>query len=117
MARVIYIVSATQVVVSDNHPEGLLSNKTGYPKTYDSKDYEGNEERAFEVAEAEYRSCESTMLLDTNPSRVMQTITMERSDGRSIYHRSKGAFPVSAPAEEPAEPEQEPEPTEPEPNP
>ena len=101
MARIIYIVGATQVVTSENHPEGLFSDKTGYPKTYDSKDYNNSEERTFEVAEAEYRSCESTMLLDTNTARVMQTITLERSDGRSIYHRAKGAFPV------PAEPEPE----------
>ena len=103
MARNIYVINATQVVTSESHPEGLFSVKNGYPKTYDSKDYEDNEERTFEVAEAEYRSCESAMLLDTNPARAMQTITMERSDGKPIYHRCKGAFPVIP------EPEPEPE--------
>ena len=45
------------------------------------------------------------MLLDTNPTRVMQTITLERSDGVPYYHRCKGAFPVvpEPEAEEPAE--------------
>lgn len=108
MARVIYIVNATQVVTSEQNPLGLFSVKSGYPKTYDSKDYSDNTERVFEVAEAEYRSCESAMLLDTNPNRAMQTITMERSDGRNIYYRCKGAFPVPAPEPEPEEPVEEP---------
>lgn len=106
--RQIYIVNFTQTVVSESHPEGLYSVKTDYPKTFDSMRYDNNPERAFEVAEAEYRACESAMLLDTNPTRVMQTITMERSDGVPYYHRSKGAFPVVQPEPEPEEPENEP---------
>ena len=104
MARTIYIVNATQVVTSESHPEGLFSVKSGYPKTFDSLTYDGSAERAFEVAEAEYRSCESAMLLDTNPARAMQTITLERSDGTPYYHRFKGAFPEVQP--EPEEPEE-----------
>lgn len=104
MARTMYIVNATQVVTSEAHPEGMYSVKPDYPKTFDSLNYDGNPQRAFEVAEAEYRACESAMLLDTNSTRVMQTITMERSDGTPYYHRSKGAFPVI--------PEPEPEPEE-----
>ena len=105
MARTIYIVNATQVVTSESHPEGMFSVKPDYPKTFDSMRYDNSPERAFEVAEAEYRSCESAMLLDTNSTRVMQTITMERSDGVPYYHRCKGAFPVvpEPEAEEPAE--------------
>ena len=104
MARTIYIVNATQVVTSESHPEGMYSVKTGYPKNFDSVNYENDTERTFEVAEAEYRACESAMLLDTNPTRVMQTITLERSDGTPYYHRCKGAFPVV--------PQPEPEPEE-----
>lgn len=94
MARIIYIVNATQVVTSEANPGGLFSIKSGFPKVFDSKDNNGDEQRTFEVAEAEYRSCESAMLLDTNPNRAMQTITLERSDGRMFYSRCKGAFPV-----------------------
>lgn len=108
MARTIYIVNATQVVTSESHPEGLFSVKPDYPKTFDSMRYDNSPERAFEVAEAEYRSCESAMLLDTNSTRVMQTITLERSDGVPYYHRCKGAFPVVQPEPEPEEPENEP---------
>lgn len=103
MARSIYIVNATQVVTSEAHPEGIYSVKSGYPKTFDSLNYDGDTQRAFEVAEAEYRACESAMLLDTNPTRVMQTITMERSDGTPYYHRSKGVFPVVSEPEPEAE--------------
>ena len=107
MARQIYEIGFKQCVVSENHPEGLWSNKTNYPKTYDSKDYNNDIDRTFEIAEAEYRACESTMLLDANSTRVMQVITMERSDGRMIYSRKKGDFPVWP------EPEPQPEPEEP----
>ena len=108
MARQIYEIGFKQCVVSENHPEGLWSNKPNYPKTYDSKDDNDDIGRTFEIAEAEYRACESTMLLDTNPTRAMQLITMERSDGRMIYSRKKGDFPVWPP-----EPAPEPEPEEP----
>lgn len=102
MARVIYIVRATQVVTSEQHPEGLLSDKSGFPKYFDGE----NNEDTFETAEAEYLDAVSKMLLDKNPARVMQTVTMERSDGHPFYHRSKGKFPVIP------EPEPEPEPEE-----
>jgi hypothetical protein len=105
MARVIYIVNVAQVVTSENHPEGLYSNKSGYPKLFDSRSYDGNLDKAFRMAESEYRDCESVMLADENPVRVMTTITLERADGIMIYHRSMGTFP--------AEPEPEPEPEEP----
>ena len=94
MARQIYIVGYTQVVTSQSHPEGLYSNLNGYPKQFDSRNYNDDMQRAFEVAEAEYRAAESAMLLDTNATRSMSAITLERADGVSIYHRVKGAFPV-----------------------
>ena len=105
--RIVYEVGFKQCVTSENHPEGLWSDKTGYPKSYDSKDLDNNTERTFEVAEAEYRSCESTMLLDTNPNRVMQVITLVRSDGKMIYNRKKGDFPEIAPEPEPEPNEEE----------
>lgn len=104
--RQIYIVNATQVVISDSHPEGLWSVKQNYPKTFDSLRYNSDEE-AFNAAESDYRSLESAMLIDSNPSRAMQAITLEYANGKSIYHRSKGSLPIPAP-----EPEPEPEPEE-----
>ena len=37
--RQIYIVNATQVVISDDHPEGIYSTLPDYPKQYDSRSY------------------------------------------------------------------------------
>ena len=103
--RVIYIVNATQVVTSENHPEGLFSVMSGYPKTYDSRNYDNND-KAFNAAEAEYLSKLASILSADNPSRAMATVTLERSDGQMIYHRCIGAMPVEP------QPEPEEEPTE-----
>ena len=37
--RQIFIVNATQVVVSDAHPEGLYSVIPNYPRSFDSRSY------------------------------------------------------------------------------
>ena len=105
--RQIYVVNATQVVVSANHPEGVFSNVTGFPKTFDSRSYNATEEnpdgdvtRAYEVAEAEYHDQFAELLRFT--TRAMWAVTFERADGRQISQASKGAFPDMTPAPEPA---------------
>ena len=103
MARVIYIVNATQVVTSDTHPEGIYSNISNYPKTFDSRQYDGDTEKALRLAKAEYLSRLSALLASDAAQRVMATVTLERSDGRMIMHESMGAFPAEP------EPEVEPE--------
>lgn len=100
--RNIYIITATQLVTSENHPEGLWSVKSGYPKAYDTRNYE-TEEKAFAAAESEYRACESAMLIDSNPNRAMQAITMEYANGRQIFHRGVGAFPAEPEEQEEAQ--------------
>ena len=100
--RVIYIVNATQVVTSENHPEGLFSVMSGYPKNFDSRTYDGDTEKAFRMAEAEYLSKLASILQADNPARAMATVTLERADGVSVYHRCIGAMPVEPePVEEP----------------
>lgn len=42
--RNIFVVNATQVVTSQNHPEGAYSVMQGYPKTYDSRNYNATEQ-------------------------------------------------------------------------
>lgn len=42
--RNIFIVNATQIVVSESHPEGVYSIVNGYPIKRDSRDYERTEE-------------------------------------------------------------------------
>ena len=113
--RQIYIVNATQVVVSDAHPEGLFSVVSAHPKFFDSRNYDateenpnGNSERALQVAKAEYFSRLSAMYVGS-ASRVMAVVTLERADGRQILRESIGAFPdiTPAPEQEEVEPEEE----------
>lgn len=104
MARNIFEVNATQVVTSESHPEGVRSVISGFPKTYDTKDYEDSEELALVVAQAEYSDRVKQLSLAHN--RAMWTVTLEQADGRQIARKSYGGFPV-------LEPEPEEEPTEP----
>lgn len=107
--RNIYIVDATQVVVSDSHPEGAFSHISGYPKIFDSRNYEateenpdGNADRALRIAKSEYFSVQSLIYAST--SRAMGSVTLERADGRQIMCDSIGWFPNMTPESE-AEPE------------
>ena len=108
--RNIFIVNATQVVISESHPEGLFSVVSGYPKTFDSRNYNateenpnGDEERALQVAKSEYFSRLSAMYSTNN--RAMAVVTLERADGRQIMRESIGQFPDMTPV--PVEPETE----------
>lgn len=102
--RNIFTVNATQVVVSESHPEGILSTVQDYPKQYDSRNYNasetnpnGDEARALEVAQAEFYSRVSAFLTAAN--RAMWTVTLTRADGRQIMRESRGAFPDMTPPE------------------
>ena len=120
--RNIFTVNATQVVISESHPEGAYSTITGYPKTFDSRNYNateqnpnGDEEKALRVAKSDYLATLSALYVADN--RAMWTVTLTRADGRQIMHESYGAFPDMTPQPEPepeVEPEVEPEPVEPE---
>ena len=106
--RNIYIVNATQVVTSESHPEGLYSVMTGYPKTFDTINFDNDEDKTLRMAKAAYLSQLATNYSVDN--RAMTTVTLERADGRQIMRESIGAFPV-VPEPEP-EPEEEVEPIE-----
>lgn len=108
--RQIFVVNATQVVVSENHPEGLYSVVSGYPKTFDSRAYQaadgnpnGDTEAALRAAKAEYFSRLSANY-SGSASRVMATVTLETAQGRTVMQESIGQFPDMTP-----EPEPEPE--------
>ena len=90
--RNIYIVTATQVVTSDAHPEGLYSAVGGYPKTFDSQSYNGDTDAALRAAKAEYYSRLSANYAGS-ANRVMATVTLEQADGRQLMRESIGAFP------------------------
>lgn len=99
MARNVFIVNASQVITSEAHPEGLYSVVSGFPKTFD-----GEEADALKAAKAAYYAQLSTNYGNSNPSRVMMTVTLERADGRQYIAESIGAFPEVQP-----EPTPEPE--------
>lgn len=111
--RNIFIVNATQVVVSEQNPQGVYSNVTGYPKTYDSRNYNateqnpnGDSDAALRAAKAEYFSRLSAFYAGS-PTRVMATVTLETAQGRTVMQECIGAFPDMTPPE--PEPEPEPE--------
>ena len=104
--RQIYIVNATQVVVSDAHPEGLYSVMSGYPKTFDSRNYnataenpDGDQSKALRAAKAEYLSRLSANY--ASDARAMSTVTLEMANGRMVMSESIGAFPDMTPEPEP----------------
>lgn len=117
--RNIYIVNATQVVVSENNPQGVLSNIPNYPMSFDSRNYKateqnpnGDEEIALLAAQAEYSAEIVRLATADSPSRVAWNVSITRaSDGKQIHLKSWGAFPFITPT---PEPEPEPEPEEPE---
>ena len=100
-----FIVNATQVVISDSHPEGLFSTISGYPKTFDSHNYNATEENpngdsdaALRAAKAEYFSRLSANYV-ASVTRVMATVTLETAQGRTIMAECIGAFPDMTPPE------------------
>lgn len=112
MQREIYTVDAKQVNVSENNPQGTYTHVTGYPKDFDSRNYgrneanpNGNPELAHEAAEADYHEIKRQLGIADAPSRVMYTVTLNRSDGRNMLKVKKGDFPdmTPTPEDEPVE--------------
>ena len=107
MARAIAIVNATQVVTSEQNPYGIFSVMSGFPKVYDSG-VGGDIEANMKQAKSAYYDQLSKNYANTNPNRVMTTVTLEMASGEQILRESIGGLPVEP------EPEPEPEPEEPE---
>lgn len=95
--RNIFVVNATQVVTSEAHPEGVYSVYTGYPKYFDSKDYEGDIELTRIVADVEYSDRVKQFAL--SKTRAKWTVTLSNADGDVLTKRTYGAFPELAPNE------------------
>ena len=110
--RNIFIVNAAQVVTSDSNPQGVYSVISGYPKTYDSRNYNateqnpnGDSDAALRAAKSEYFSRLSAFYAGS-PTRVMATVTLETAQGRTVMQESIGAFPDMTPPEPEPEPEE-----------
>ena len=114
MERNIYKVFATQIVISESNPQGVLSDIQGYPKPFDSRSYKateqnpnGDPEIALLAAQAEYSSEIVTLATADNANRVGWTVSIVRgSDGKQLFLKSFGGFPDMTPVPEP-EPEPE----------
>lgn len=111
--RQIYTTDAMQVVTSSEHPEGLLSRVSGFPKVVDSRTYgttadpNGDTDVALSVAKADYHNAIKDLKTANNPNRTMWAVTITRADGVQIDKESRGAFPDMTPPEPEPEPEQE----------
>lgn len=110
MQRTIYTITATQVVTSENHPEGIKSAVQGYPIDIDSRSYNataanpnGDSDKALINAQADFATAVRDLTNANTPARVMWTVTLERQDGQQIARKSWGAFPDMTPAPEPNE--------------
>lgn len=85
MARQIYIVDAW--VVDAN---GAFSILSGYPKTFDSKNYGGDAEKAYRRADGDMSAIWSEMCkVDT---RQVQTAQVRTVDGMLMLQRTTGSF-------------------------
>lgn len=106
--RNIFIVNATQVVISQSHPEGIHSVVDGFPKYFDSRSYNvtevnpnGDEEMALSMAKSAYHAQLSLNEANTNANRVMTTVTLLTAAGQRVLSDCIGAFPDMTPAPEP----------------
>ena len=96
MARQICIVSA--YVVDAN---GTFNNLSGYPKTFDSKNYQDDIDKAQRRAEGDFSDCWGAMC--KRDDRQIQTVILGTVDGFQLDHKTNGSFPEPVPVEEPAE--------------
>ena len=99
MARAIAIVNATQVVTSESNPQGIFSVMTGFPKVFDSGEG-GNIEQNMKNAKAAYFDQLSKNYANTNPARIMTTVTLEMASGEQILRESIGGLPAPEPEEQ-----------------
>ena len=91
--RNIIIVNATQIITSEANPQGIFSVVSGFPKVFDSGEG-GDIEATMKTAKSAYFAQLSANYGNTNPNRVMTTVTLETATGRQILHESIGGFPT-----------------------
>lgn len=99
MARNLFVVNATQVITSESNPMGLYSVVSGFPKVFDSGEG-GDMEQNLKNAKSAYFAQLSANYANTNPNRVMTTVSLETAQGRMVMSDCIGAFPVPAPESE-----------------
>lgn len=93
MAREIYIVTA-QIVDAN----GTFNPLSGYPKTFDSRNYQDDVAKAYKRAEGDFSECWGAMC--KRDDRMIQTVTLSTVSGVQIDRKSMGEFPEDPQAEE-----------------
>ena len=88
----------SQVVTSQTNPKGMFSTMPDYPVDFDSdrNPYNGDIELCMKAAKGAFYDRLSKMYLDTNPNRIMQTVTLEMANGQQILSESIGSLPSEA---------------------
>lgn len=84
--RNIFIVNA--FIVDAN---GTFANMSGYPKTFDSKNYSDNVDTAKKRAEGDLSEQWGAMC--KRDDRMIQTVTLEDVSGNVFERKSMGNFP------------------------
>lgn len=103
MVRNIFIVNAAVVDANGNY--NVLS---GYPKNFDSKNYNNDIDKTLKRAQGEMSEVWSAFC--KRDDRQMQVVTLSMANGRQIDYKCDGhIYDLPDPEPEP-EPEEEPEP-------
>ena len=108
MNREIYKVFATQIVISDNNPQGVLSDISGYPKAFDSRNYKatqdnpnGERDIALLAAQGEVKDEAVALHTASSPNRVGLAVYIIRtSDGERLDRVAWGGYPDMTPPEQ-----------------
>lgn len=74
---------------------------SGFPKVFDSGEG-GDIEQAMKTAKSAYYAQLSANYANSNPNRVMTTVTLEMANGQQILRECIGAFPDMTPEPTPA---------------
>ena len=100
MARNIFTVNAW--IIDAN---GTKNTLTGYPKDFDSKNYQDDTEKALKRATGDF--CEVWGAMCKRDDRQMQVVTLYQLNGQIIDRKSMGAPVEQLPEPEPEDEEPE----------
>ena len=89
MSRNIFRVDA--FIVDAN---GTYHGMDGYPKTFDSKNYQNDVDKALNRADGDASTVWATFC--TQDTRMVQTVTLTDIFGNQIYKKSMGGFPADS---------------------
>ena len=102
MQRNIFIVNAR--IVDAN---GVLNTLSGYPKAFDSKNYDNDIDKARKRAEGEFSEVWGAFC--KRDDRQLQTVILETADGFQLDRKSSGKIAEVQPPQPEPGPEPDPE--------